>query len=106
MNHLGTADLGWAALERNAAHLLTAFKTRAWVPYGQELIFAENLAWFIWTEETLRAAVRAADPWAARGRLIGIIDPDVFFVLRDVPSTDAALHTLRRLIDTLAEAAE
>jgi len=102
---LGPADFGWVALERNAALLLTAFKNGTWVPYAQELVFAENLAWFVWTEETLRAAVRAADPWTAAGRLVRVLDSNAFFLLRDVPATDPALHTLRRLIDCLAAAA-
>ncbi|MGW6217866.1 hypothetical protein [Streptomyces sp. NPDC055109] len=104
-SRLSPADLHWAALEQNAAQLLTAFKNGQWVPYAQELVFAENLAWFIWTEETLRAAVRAADPWTATGRLVRILESNAFFLLRDIPATDPALHTLRRLIDTLAAAA-
>ncbi|MFD6826671.1 hypothetical protein ACFWC5_41040 [Streptomyces sp. NPDC060085] len=104
-NRLQPADYDWVVLERNAAHLLAAFHDRQWVPYAQELVFAEDLAWFIWTEETLRAAVRAAGPWAAKGRLIRILDSSAFLLLREVPATDPALHTLRRLIDTLAAAA-
>ncbi|MGW6217838.1 hypothetical protein [Streptomyces sp. NPDC055109] len=53
----------------------------------------------------LRAAVRAADPWTATGRLVRVLDSNAFFLLRDVPATDTSLHTLRRLIDTLAAAA-
>ncbi|MFJ8804322.1 hypothetical protein [Streptomyces sp. NPDC102487] len=102
---LSPADFHWAALEQEAAQLLTAFKNGHWVPYAQELVFAENLAWFVWTEETLRAAVRTADPWTAEGRLIRILDSNAFLLLRDTPATDPALHTLRRLIDTLAAAA-
>ncbi|MEU8794529.1 hypothetical protein [Streptomyces sp. NPDC048643] len=104
-SRLSPADFHWAALERHAALLLTAFKDGQWVPYVQELVFAENLAWFVWTEETLRAAVRAADPWTAAGRLVRVLDSNAFFLLRDVPATDPALHTLRRLIDALATAA-
>ncbi|MFG2441122.1 hypothetical protein [Streptomyces sp. NPDC048508] len=102
---LSPADFDWVALERNAALLLTTFKDGTWVPYAQELVFAESLAWFVWTEETLRAAVRAADPWTAAGRLVRVLDSNAFFLLRDVPATDPALHTVRRLIDTLAAAA-
>lgn len=102
---LRPADFYWAALEQQATQLLTAFKTGQWVPYAQELVFAENLARFAWTEETLRAAVRAADPWTTTGRLVRILDSNAFFLLRDIPATDPALHTLRRLIDTLAAAA-
>ncbi|MGW6257003.1 hypothetical protein [Streptomyces sp. NPDC055085] len=102
---LSPADFHWAALEQNAAQLLAAFKDGQWVPYAQELVFAENLAWFVWTEETLRAAVRAADLWTAAGRLVPVLDSNALFLLRDVPATDPALHTLRRLIDSLAAAA-
>ncbi|MFF0143079.1 hypothetical protein ACFYRN_42520 [Streptomyces sp. NPDC005227] len=104
-SRLSPADFHWAALDHHAALLLTAFKDGQWVPYAQELVFAENLAWFIWTEETLRAAVRAADPWTSAGRLVRVLDSNAFFLLRDIPATDPALHTLRRLIDTLAAAA-
>ncbi|MFD6750984.1 hypothetical protein [Streptomyces anthocyanicus] len=92
-------------MDRRAIPLLTSFKDGTWVPYAQELVFAENLAWFAWTEGTLRAAVRAADPWTAAGRLVRVLDSNAFFLLRDVPATDPCLHTLRRLIDTLAAAA-
>ncbi|MFJ4895939.1 hypothetical protein ACIP5U_39050 [Streptomyces sp. NPDC088788] len=104
-SRLRPADFDWAALEQSATHLLASFKNGQWVPYAQELVFAEDLAWFAWTEESLRAAVRAADPWTAAGRLVRVLDSNAFFVLRDVPSTDPALHSLRRLIDALAAAA-
>ncbi|MFF4557647.1 hypothetical protein [Streptomyces sp. NPDC001422] len=101
---LSPVDFDWIALESSSAELLTAFKNGQWVPYSQELVFAENLAWFVWTEETLRAAVRAADPWTATGRLVRVLDSNAFLVLRDVSAADPSLHTLRRLIDVLAAA--
>ncbi|MFD6826467.1 hypothetical protein ACFWC5_39975 [Streptomyces sp. NPDC060085] len=89
-------------MEQAAAELLIAFRTGMWVPYAHELVFAESLTWFIWTEETLKAGIRTTDAWTAKGRLIRVLDENVFMVLRNVSATSPSLHTLRRLIEALA----
>ncbi|MFF4324583.1 hypothetical protein [Streptomyces sp. NPDC001568] len=68
--------------------------------------FAAGLARMVWTEESMRTAVREADNLVYAGRLLRALDNNAIIVLRHVPADDLALHSLRGLIDVLATGGE
>ncbi|MEU3407533.1 hypothetical protein ABZ766_26805 [Streptomyces sp. NPDC006670] len=104
---LGPADLAWRVVERYATTLLAAYEERRWIPRATELEFAAALARMHWTAESVRAAVREADDAAYGGRLVQALEGgSADILLAHVPADDPALHSLRRLIDALATAAE
>ncbi|AWZ06866.1 MULTISPECIES: hypothetical protein [unclassified Streptomyces] len=104
---MGPADLVWRAVERDATTLLSAYEERRWIPYQGELEFAAGLARMPWTEESMRAAVRDADSTGIDGKLIHALESgNAYLLLRHVAPDDSALHSLRRLVDVLATAAE
>ncbi|MGW6979591.1 hypothetical protein ACWGE1_09105 [Streptomyces sp. NPDC054932] len=105
---MGPADLAWRVVERDATTLLAAYEERRWIPYRGELEFAAGLARMAWTEESVRAAVRDADDTVYAGKLVqhALEGGSAYLLLHHVAPDDAALHSLRRLVDVLATAAE
>ncbi|MEU4729571.1 hypothetical protein [Streptomyces sp. NPDC023588] len=104
---LGPADLAWRVVESYATTLLAAYEERRWIPYRGELEFAAGLARMAWTEESVRAAVRDADDTVYAGKLVHALEGgSAYLLLHHVAPNDPALHSLRRLVDVLATAAE
>ncbi|MFE6085998.1 hypothetical protein [Streptomyces virginiae] len=102
---MGPADLAWQVVERYATTLLAEYEQRLWFPSPGELEFAAGLARMPWTEESVRAAVRDADDTG--GRLVHALEGGSdYTLLHHVAADDPALHSLRRLVDVLATAAE
>jgi hypothetical protein len=100
---IGPADIAWCVLTRDVNALQQRYDSELWHPSMAELQLAEGLARVPWTEESIRAAERAAPPGA--GRLALLLD-NAAFVLRYADARDPALLPLRRLIDVLADDAE
>lgn len=96
---LGPADVAWCVLARDAGSLLRDYEGGQWLPYEEELRFAEDLAHLHWTEGTMRTAQRTAPA----GRLALLLD-SALFVLRYAGARD--LLPLRALVDVLADEAE
>ncbi|MFK0203457.1 hypothetical protein [Streptomyces lavendulae] len=104
---MGPADLAWQVVECDATTLLAAYKERRWLPNRGELEFAAGLARMVWTEESVRAAVRDADDTVFGGRLVHALEGgSAYILLHHVAADDPALHSLRSLVDVLATAAE
>ncbi|UQW99132.1 hypothetical protein [Streptomyces sp. RerS4] len=105
---LGPADGAWRVVERCATELLAAYEAGRWIPHAQELEFTAGLARVAWSEASVRSAVRDAGRTALAGRLVRdvLLGGRVYLVLANVSADDPALHSLRRLVDVLATAAE
>ncbi|MFE1413426.1 hypothetical protein ACFW6F_21895 [Streptomyces sp. NPDC058746] len=104
---IGPADLAWRAVERDVTTLLAAYEECRWLPQQGELEFAAGLARMAWTEESIRAAVRDAGDNVSGGKLVHVLESgSTYLVLRHVAADDPAQHSLRRLVDVLAAAAE
>ncbi|MEV7417699.1 hypothetical protein [Streptomyces sp. NPDC089919] len=99
-------DFAWRTLHGDATALLQAYAEHQWIPSRAEGEFAGDLARTRWCEESMRAAVRGAGDEVLAGRLVGVLHPTAYVVLRDVAPADPSLHSLRCLIDTVASAAE
>jgi hypothetical protein len=100
-DRMGSADVAWRVLTRDAEALLRDYENGQWLPYEAELRFAENLARLAWTEDSIRTAQRTAPA----GRVSLLLD-NTAFVLRYTDGRDPALLPLRRLVDVLADDAE
>lgn len=104
---LGPADQAWRVVERHATTLRSAYENRRWIPRPGELALAVGLARIPWTEESVRAAVREGDPTIHGGQLIQVLEGGcLYLLLAHASADDPSLHSLRRLIDVLAAAAE
>ncbi|MFF4607817.1 hypothetical protein ACFY12_34390 [Streptomyces sp. NPDC001339] len=98
---MGAADVAWRVLTRDVERLQQEYVSGQWLPYPEEMRFAEGLARIPWGQATMEAAMRLRPV----GRL-GLLLENAIFVLRYVEGRDPALLRFRQLVDVLADDAE
>lgn len=90
------------AVARDADELLAHFDQGTWQPDTLEQQLAEGLARMHWTPEGFRAVLRHL-PEPHSGRLIDVLAPAALVLESPgLPGIEAAVLSLRRLIDALA----
>jgi hypothetical protein len=90
-----------ALLEREVATLVEDYETGRWLPYRDELHWAQRLAAARWTQGSVEQALRDAGEHVRAGRLVRVVEllPGLLAVVDD---RDPAPRSLRRFLDVLA----
>ncbi|MET7304426.1 hypothetical protein [Embleya sp. NPDC005575] len=93
-------DWTWAFLEREVTALGRDHGAGRWLPYRDELHWAQNLHTATWTQSTVEHALRDAEPHVSTGRLVHVVEP-LPRLLALVNDGDPALRTLRRFLNNI-----
>ncbi|MET7305425.1 hypothetical protein [Embleya sp. NPDC005575] len=93
-------DETWAFLERETTALGQDYESGRWLPWRDELHWAQNLRATTWTQSAVEHALRDAGPHVSTGRLVHVVEP-LPGLLALVDDGDPALRTLRRFLDNL-----
>ncbi|MFE5326667.1 hypothetical protein ACFRCG_09795 [Embleya sp. NPDC056575] len=95
-------DRTWVFVERESTSLISAYEAGRWLPYHDELHWAQALNTATWTQGLVARALCDAREHVRAGRLIRVVE-HLPRLLALVDDGDRCLASLRRLLDVLTQ---